>query len=112
MIKKTNLLYTLDELVLSTHVGIHDNERKNPQELVMSAQAELSEKLPSNWMSALIQDYCEKNKPLLLEKMAYDLASHMFENTPFIKALSLTIEKPHALKQATCSYVTIDMTRS
>jgi len=104
--------YILDDVVLSTHVGIYDSERKNPQELVMSAHAELTHGLPPNWMLKVIQDYCKSQKPLLLEKMAYDLASHMFDKTPVIKALSLTIKKPHALKQATCSYVTIDMARS
>lgn len=107
-----NLLYTLDDVVICTHVGIHDNERKNPQELVMSAHAELTRALPTNWMLNIIQDYCQKHKPLLLEKMAYDLASHMFEKSSFIRVLSLTIKKPQALRQASCSYVTIDMARS
>lgn len=107
-----NLLFTLDDVVLCTHVGIHDSERKNPQELVMSARAELSRALPTNWMLNIIQDYCQKHKPLLLEKMAYDMAAHMFERSQFIRFLSLTIKKPAALKQATCSYVTIDMARS
>lgn len=110
MLTKKNL-YILDDVVLSTHVGLYDKERKNPQEIIMRAHAELSQALPSNWMLDIIQDYCKSQKPLLLEKMAYDLASHMFEKIPFINMLSLTIEKPNALRQATCSYVTIDMAR-
>ena len=107
-----NLSFILDEVALNAIVGIHDYERFAPQQLIFSLSAELSHAHAVPSVQAIIKDYCRKHKPLLLERMAYDLAHSLLDKAWFIKSLSLTIKKPNALLHAQCSFVTIDVARN
>jgi len=98
--------------ILDAIVGIHDYERIAPQELIFNISAELSDTHTLPKLDAIIQNYCQQHRPYLLEKMAYDLALLLLQNIWFIKRLSITIKKPKALKQAACSFVTVDIARS
>jgi dihydroneopterin aldolase len=102
--------YTLNDLALSTIIGIHDYERATPQELLFSLKAQLANPILEELESQLIliiKAYCQTHKPLLLEKMAYDLGQQILNKITAIKSLSLQIKKPKALLAADYSYVRI-----
>ena len=55
----------------------------------------------------LILDFLSIKKPFLIENMAYELAKNISKKMPVIKEFTLTINKPSAIKNADCAYVTL-----
>lgn len=100
---------TMVNLNINAIIGINDYERIESQSLHMILEVflkKVSKTKLSQIFNELVRDYCQKNQPLLLEKMAYDLAQLLIKNLE-TEDFKLTIEKPQALKDARCSFVSI-----
>lgn len=91
-------------------IGVDEKERISPQPLnihiISFSKINVTKEL-LEVMRCQILEYCLKNRPKLLEKMAYDLSELLSAKNPYLCDLEITIEKPEALKEALCSYVVI-----
>jgi dihydroneopterin aldolase len=89
-------------------IGCNNYERENPQILQIKLtifDQKINNKLLLNKLKNIIKNYTQTKKPFLLEKMALDLAESLAKK--HIANFLLTIEKPKALADALCSFVSI-----
>lgn len=95
-----------------TIIGLNISERINHQNIQIKLEINLynidvdKNEIDKN-IEDIIRNYLSREKPYLLEKMAYDLATTLVAAYDEISWLNLTIEKPEALAKARCAYVTI-----
>jgi len=104
-------LYCLDNLAIDTTIGLYSHERHKKQTLLFSLRARVQNcvvrtKELDQLIKHTINEYCLKHKPLLLERMAYELLL-LLQKIDGLTSCSLTIEKPGAMKEAQASYVRI-----
>jgi dihydroneopterin aldolase len=104
-------LYCLENLAIDTTIGLYSHERHIKQTLLFSLTARVDTRVLSSTeldklFKNIINEYCLKFKPLLLERMAYELLL-LLQEIDGLTSCSLTIEKPSAMKEAQASYVRI-----
>lgn len=118
-----NLLYfgpDMDTLQISalrvmTHIGVHAWEQRILQQLLLDIQIPIDVTLCNNQLDHTLDydqlcqkvtTYLESNSFKLIETVAEDLA--LFIKNEFkVKTLTITVSKPHAIKNADRISVTI-----
>lgn len=104
-------------LQINTFIGVYDWERAIRQKLVISAKigCDMSQACQSddvvyaiNYKTVCqdIERLCHEIKAKLLEKLAEDICCFILDNYP-CQTITLTIEKPNAIKEAQSVGVTI-----
>jgi dihydroneopterin aldolase len=102
--------YHFNEIRLQIIIGLHEHERLAPQTVLFSLwgsfnEPNLSENTLNQLVQKTLQDYCQKERPLLLERMAYELGLLLWHKLPEKSWILLEIKKPQALKEAECSII-------
>lgn len=103
----TNEEYRLQKIVPDAIIGIYEQERTTPQPLLFKLEAKLIDPpyALTHLINESIENYCRTARPLLLERMAYELGGALMQKLDGCRELVLVIEKPNALTEAKCSYV-------
>ena len=103
-------------------VGIKPEERVTPQEIVINATlwADISAAAASDAIDDTVNyrtiakamiDHVRNGQPMLVERLAEELAQLAFETDQRVREVELTVEKPTALRHARTVGVTIRRTR-
>ncbi|GIU70220.1 MAG: hypothetical protein KatS3mg002_1456 [Candidatus Woesearchaeota archaeon] len=101
----------IEELKVIMNIGVRDDERSHPQEILINLECELdfskailSDKINHtvNYKDIYkeIMEFCKINSPRLLEKLGGDLIQHLFSKFPLIEAIKIQIFKPVAIPSA------------
>ena len=101
---------------VNTIIGVNPSERIIPQNLATTVELFFDKSKPSyqrELLNGIIQKeittYFLLNRPMLLERAVSELADRL-ENLFFgLHKLVIRLEKPHALKNADCSFATITL---
>lgn len=100
---------------VSAIIGVNQKERHVPQTINLIADIIVAHiPIDNGFLFAIKEVLIEtinKKSPFLLEHLCYSLCSSLFVCFPYIEHVTLTIEKPEALKLAQCACVTIKAQR-
>ncbi len=107
-------------LRVSTHIGVPDDERAEPQNLLVTLVMtpgqnfdgladEISRTIDYYAVSLEIEALAAARPRRLIETLATDIAAHLLENHPLAK-VAITIEK-HILPNTECVAVHIERSR-
>lgn len=111
----------IESLKIHTIIGVFDWERVIKQALVFDVMmvCDMTKAFVSDNVSDVInyqavcediERICHKTKAKLLEYLAYQVMGYLFEQYPCQK-ITLTLKKPHAIKQADAVGVCIEFDR-
>ena len=103
-------------------VGINPEERTNRQDIVVNvtmwadtrgagASDDIAGAVNYRTIAKAIIRHIEEGQPMLVERLAAELARLCCENDPRIQAVEVTVEKPGALRFARSVGVTIHRSR-
>ena len=106
------------DLLVRGIVGINPDERKNRQDVLVNvtmwvdtrpaaASDDIADAANYKTVSKALIQHIEQAQPLLVERLAADLARICFETDRRIQAVELTVEKPTALRFARSVGLTI-----
>jgi dihydroneopterin aldolase/D-erythro-7,8-dihydroneopterin triphosphate epimerase len=106
------------DLLVRGIVGINPDERKNRQDVLVNvtmwvdtrpaaASDDIADAANYKTVSKALIQHIELAQPLLVERLAADLAQICFETDGRIQAVELTVEKPTALRFARSVGLTI-----
>lgn len=106
------------DLLVRGIVGINPNERVNRQDILVNvtmwadtrpaaASDNIDDAVNYKTVSKAIIAHIEQSEPLLVERLAANLAQICFETDSRVQAVELTVEKPSALRFARSVGVTI-----
>ena len=104
-------------------VGIKPDERTTPQEILINltmwadisagaASDSIEDTVNYRTIAKTIISYVQGAKPMLVERLAEELAEQIFSIDPRIQEIELTVEKPSALRHALSVGLTIHRTRT
>jgi FolB domain-containing protein len=103
------------ELQISCILGVNKHERNTPQKiniiLNISAKKTTQKNILLKDTKNLIQQLASTEQPFLIERMCYSIATALMSKFADIGSLTLTIQKPEALRYAKHAYVTIRIER-
>lgn len=97
---------TIVNLEVETIIGVNPPERISPQKLQLKLEI-LSTAYSEPELKLKLCEYVLNEQPFLIETLALTLANRLIKYLPLIGDFSLTIEKPAALSDAACSFVSI-----
>jgi dihydroneopterin aldolase/D-erythro-7,8-dihydroneopterin triphosphate epimerase len=106
------------DLLVRGIVGINPDERKNRQDVLVNvtmwvdtrpaaASDDIADAANYKTVSKALIQHIEQAQPLLVERLAANLAQICFETDGRIQAVELTVEKPTALRFARSVGLTI-----
>jgi dihydroneopterin aldolase len=118
-----NMKIIIEELKVIMHIGVREDERAHPQEIIMNLECEVdfSQAIKTDKISYTINykdiykeilEYCKKNSPRLLEKLGGDLIAHLFKIFPSIQSIKIQIFKPVAIPSAKRTGIEIHQKRN
>jgi D-erythro-7,8-dihydroneopterin triphosphate epimerase len=101
-------LIKITDLRLRTYIGIKEEEIRNKQDILLNAEItydassairenRIEEALNYRTICKEVIDYVENNRFALLERLTQDVLLLVMEH-PRVKAASVQIDKPHALR--------------
>ncbi len=110
------------DLLVRGIVGINPEERTNRQDIVVNvtmwadtrgagASDDIAGAVNYRTIAKAIIRHIEEGQPMLVERLAAELARLCCENDPRIQAVEVTVEKPGALRFARSVGVTIHRSR-
>ncbi len=96
------------DLRVIMHIGVREDERANPQEIIINVECELdfskaietdniSDTINYKDLLRVIQNYCSNHSPKLLEKLGGDLIKEINNHYKNIKKIKIQIIKPAAI---------------
>ena len=109
---------TLKELRYQIEIGVTEEERKQPQSVLIDLQLylditravaieDIEETVNYSAVQKTIKTFLENRKYILVEKMCADIVDLLLHNFDKIKAVKCTCWKPEALKDAENVGVTV-----
>jgi D-erythro-7,8-dihydroneopterin triphosphate epimerase len=108
----------IKDLRVTGIIGIKPDERINPQEILVNAtfwvdtgpaarSDDIGDAANYRTITKALIEHIEQGEPMLVERLAQELADVCFATEPRIEAVELTIEKPGALRHARSVGITI-----
>jgi len=112
----------IKDLSVTGIVGIKPEERANPQEVLVNATLwvdigpavrsdDISDAANYRTIAKAMIDHVRGGEPMLVERLAQELADVCFATEPRVEAVELTVEKPGALRHARSVGITIRRSR-
>ncbi len=103
-------------------IGVYDHERTDPQPLdidveldyefaAAAASDQLGDAVDYDRVATTITTLAEQRGYQLLEALAEDAVSRLFEELPAVRAIRLEIRKPRAVAAAAASFVRVERER-
>ncbi len=113
----------IKDLLVRGIVGINPEERARPQEILVNvkiwtdtrraaASDNIEDTVNYRTISKAIIEHVEGGEPMLVERLAEELAGICLQSDESVEEVTLTVEKPGALRFARSVGVTIHRTRS
>jgi FolB domain-containing protein len=101
----------IKDLHLRTVIGVHDWERRDRQDIVLSLSLETDLSRPASTdsiedtldyraLTKSVIDHVERSEYQLIERLAASVAEMALEQFPSLRAISVTVDKPGALRFA------------
>jgi D-erythro-7,8-dihydroneopterin triphosphate epimerase len=111
-------LIHIRDLMVRGIVGINPDERTNPQDVLINATLwvdtrpaaasdDIADAVNYRTVAKAMIAHVEAGEPMLVERLAAELAAIAFETDDRIRQVEVTVEKPGALSQARSVGVTV-----
>lgn len=115
-------LIQIKDLLLRTIIGINDNERINPQDILINLTLftdtrpagesdDIADAVNYRSVTKQVIELVETSRFLLVEKMAAEIAKVCLEN-PRVEKVRVSVEKPGALRFTRSVGITIERGRN
>ncbi len=112
----------IKDLVVRGIIGINPDERVNPQDVLVNATLwadtrpaaesdDIVDAVNYRTVAKAMSAHIEAGEPMLVERLAAELAAIAFQSDERIREVEVTVEKPGALRHARSVGVTIRRSR-
>ena len=112
----------LKSLQVACIVGVYEQERAQPQPVIIDIELDynfaaaagsdaVGDAVDYDRVAAEVTGLVQRREFTLIETMAEDTATMLFERLGQVRAIRLEIRKPQAVATATCAFVRVERTR-